>query len=394
MLAAAASLAFGQTTTRKLMTANVTGAKARIVTDAGIQTSTMNGQVAFHYQSSANGQPSMAMVGFNFIGSPVRTLRGSTGPVSLNLNRTSASTKEFVPSTGLIRAEFELVLHYRLIDQVLGQRKSGDDHFVSLTENMTGSFNGRFGKPVTPSSTTNTVGGAAAGKISRAVLGAIGSIEFELMPAVVQIVVAPCDSIGMRSLPIQPVFVRSGPHDPAPTGRSLDVYLENAERIWNKACVTFEVLDPVYVDDAGFKVLTEQESAALRATVDAANAVEVFFIESWDPVQTYGGGVTFSSGTADAQIITADNNIDQNPASLNNLAHELGHALTLCHPGTGCAAPRADGTAGTVMGPSGFWADNPDLQSRVNCAAASNPLLQFRAQYCCYRPDCEDDCRN
>lgn len=127
-------------------------------------------------------------------------------------------------------------------------------------------------------------------------------------------------------------------------------------------------MPPVYVENDDYRILSSAEEANIRAEYNDANAVEVFFVEVSDPVGLHGGGVCFSSGTANAQIITYDTNL---PINLYNLAHELGHALGLFHP-------PGNSTPGSLMEPSGFCADNPALMSGENCDNASNPLLTTR----------------
>jgi hypothetical protein len=71
------------------------------------------------------------------------------------------------------------------------------------------------------------------------------------------------------------------------------------------------------------------------------------------------------------------------------LAHELGHVLGLGHPGD-TTDSLVDGCVGSVMEPSGFFADNPGVQCEDNCQNASNPHLRLRpGKYCLSvdRPD-------
>jgi hypothetical protein len=73
----------------------------------------------------------------------------------------------------------------------------------------------------------------------------------------------------------------------------------------------------------------------------------------------------------------------------NHMAHELGHVLALGNPGNS-GDNLVDGCAGSVMEPSGFFADNPGVQCDANCQNDSNPLLRLRpGKYCLSidRPD-------
>ena len=110
-------------------------------------------------------------------------------------------------------------------------------------------------------------------------------------------------------------------------------------------------------------------------------------VERFDPVDRFGGGATWSSGTTNAKIVTGDNQL---PVNQNHLGHELGHVLNLDHPGTasGSLIPGCDNT---IMEPSGFYADNPDAQCPSNCSNATNPLISTQFRVCCVRPEVLQD---
>jgi hypothetical protein len=172
-----------------------------------------------------------------------------------------------------------------------------------------------------------------------------------------------------KELPIQPVFISADGPTP-PTGSDFYPLLANANEIWAKCCIQFRARCPIYVDEQGYRVSTEAEAIAFKDEVDVDDAIEVFVVEQFDPEEMWGGGATFGSGTADAKIVTGDNQL---PLNQNHLAHELGHVLGLGHPGV--LEGLIDGCAGSVMEPSGFFADNPGFQCRANCRNAANPLL-------------------
>jgi hypothetical protein len=172
-----------------------------------------------------------------------------------------------------------------------------------------------------------------------------------------------------RELWVQPVFIAPEGATP-PTGSDFYPLLARANELWAKCCIRFRAKCPIYLDEQEYRIVTEAEAAALKDEVDVSDAIEVFMVERFDPEDTWGGGVTFGSGTAAAKIVTGDNQL---PLNKNHLAHELGHVLGLDHPGE--PGGLVDGCAGSVMEPSGFYADNPDFQCQDNCNNASNPLL-------------------
>jgi hypothetical protein len=191
-----------------------------------------------------------------------------------------------------------------------------------------------------------------------------------------------------KRLCVQPVFIRSNADDPSPTGTSFNTLLANANNIWRKCCIQFDAEDPIYIDNSSYKTITEDsaEESDLRAEVDCDDCIEIFVVDKWSPEDAHGGGATWSGGTADAKIITADSNL---PIDQNHLAHELGHVLNLKHPG--CAtATRPAGCDDSVMEPSGFHNDNPPEQCTSNCNNASNPLLRTTFSRCCIEPELDE----
>jgi len=163
---------------------------------------------------------------------------------------------------------------------------------------------------------------------------------------------------------------------------------------WAKADIVFNVREWMTIYNSSYSTLTAGEMSALRNEVNEDDCIEVFFVDKFDPQSMDGGGNTVSGGTESAKIISSDENADFG-VDLTHLAHEVGHVLTLKHPGSGFpteAAPhRIDGTSGTLMCPSGFNNDNPTINSEDNEDNAANPLLQFSLKLRSAGPDCTDD---
>jgi hypothetical protein len=307
---------------------------------------------------------------------------------------------------GGFKGQFEAFLHYPLLDKLYGwtadDPKGEGDNFVPFTEKMLVTITGQFDKPLADGSSgqgeTRTVyADIRVASIDARLAEILMSFKSELLIAVYDPPVGFDPSrlcFGpVKRLCVQPVGVKDSDTDPSPTGIALPTLMNEAEEMWERACVRFDVRDFMYVTNADWKIITPetQEETDLRDSVDVNDCVEVFFIDDWDPTGTYGGGATWSSGTASAKIITADAN--DNGIDLNHLAHELGHVLNLSHPGD-LRPGLAEGTEGTVMCPSGWMRDNPDVQSEENADNATNPLLTFPLELCCQDVDCTDatDC--
>ena len=145
-----------------------------------------------------------------------------------------------------------------------------------------------------------------------------------------------------RTLDVQPVFLRTGPADHAPTGTSWATRINEANRIWGKIGVTFHELSPVTLDTA-LKTTggTPAERTAIRALRSGAG-IEVFVVDN-DVADQGGAFTTFGCGP-DGKVVMTDHG-----SSATLLAHELGHTLGIDHPGE----PVNPGDPNTVMEPTG-----------------------------------------
>jgi len=347
----------------------------------------------------------------NLVNEGFKTEQGETGVIGLALAEGTREL-EYDPKSGELRGAFEGILHYELIDRLKGYRpqecKGECDRFEPFVEIVKGEFIGRFREPLQP---------APEGKVELEL-----EINYELAEEVLGIihrywviVVVVVDWSLFESsdvLRIQPVFVGSGPSDPNRSGSAFNTLMSYAHDMWNRCaserCIKFVVNDPIYVNNSAYRTLDSQsEAIAFMGTVNVANAVEIFVAKdmSTSLACSWGGGACFSGGTASSKVVSCDQQMSVPcpcPSACTSycpcgsclcgainpyhLAHELGHAFSLPHP----TSAWSTSTLTSVMEPSGFCCDNPNLQSAKNCRNASNPLMYSSLSICSGSVDIND----
>lgn len=345
-------------------------------TAAGKAETVLNGEIVYRIIRTPKGM-SFELDSIGLVALSIETKQGKSGTISVNLKPNSAKSKYNLKNQ-TVESEFLAEVHYPLIDRMKGyiMPKEGEkeqDVYRSYTETFAGKLICKLSeKP------------RIVEKIARMKKGTVINLELDikekLTEEILQIsgILKPYEVIIFpklylkKTINIQPVFVRYTPDTgcfggttTATTGGSFTMLRDKAIEMWKRCCISLNFLSPVYVDNNNYRILSSAEESSLLAAYDDPNAVEVFFVEVSDPVGLHGGGATYSSGTANAKVITYDTNL---PINLYNLAHELGHVFGLTHP-------PGNSTPGSLMEPSGFCADNPALMSNQNCDNASNPLL-------------------
>lgn len=177
------------------------------------------------------------------------------------------------------------------------------------------------------------------------------------------------------------------------SGAGLAFGEPGARAQWDKADVVFTIREWKTLFEPSYWVLDGTEAAALRALVDDDDCIEVFFVDDLDPVDMWGGGATAGSGTGSAKIISSDGNA-RGGVDFTHLAHELGHVLGLLHPDDEPRPSAQPASTGTLMCPSGYLNDNPQVNSQENEDLLSNPLLTYTLKFIGANPDCQDsaDC--
>jgi hypothetical protein len=368
--------------------------KAIVNTDSGKQETEFKGEIVFLIEQKGKDF-NLRLRRLNLLGTSVKCVKGESGLISLGLVRGSEQIK-YTPE-GKISIGLNMRLFYPLLTEIEGyipQKEEVQDVFVPYQDTVEGRLEGEF--EITMEQLMKAIyQQKELEEITELKLkGELRATEFTYLSGIVIDLNVVLVAVTFQNwIKIQPVFVRSDPGDASPTGWAFDEMMQSAKCMWKKCCIHFNVLDPIYVDDASYKHLdTTNEASNLKDEVDVDDAVEVFVASTIDAAikNGWGGGATYNSGTASAKIVTCDDQlrvIDDATGStlgavnINHLAHELGHVLGLHHPNAPFPGTLILGTANTVMEPSGFYADNPHPQSNHNCDNADNPLMYTQLKY-------------
>jgi len=139
--------ALGQKPPEYYLTGNFKEAPGIVATDKGDQQTNFFGSIGFRVVPTEKGLL-IYLFNFNLISRGVPTQKGDTGLLSLRLLEALEKPMTYDPRSGRASGEFQMVLHYELIDRAKGFRsvetKGETDLFASFTEEMKGKMIARF----------------------------------------------------------------------------------------------------------------------------------------------------------------------------------------------------------------------------------------------------------
>ncbi len=330
-----------------------------------------------------------------------RVPRGKrTGPVGFALQalpRNQIHSLKYNPQEMTLEGTLQGRVDFPQLEEIFPSRPSNEDFFTTRTQRASLQFRIKLDKPLPTSAGDQVLRLDGEMQASLRVAGIadakINSYQIHVAPTrfALELAIFRLFEVARR-LCLQPVKIRANALDLSATGAGFAFGFPGAVTQWGKSDVVFSTRPWMFINNGSLKVASAgAEETAIRAAVQTDDCVEVFFVENFSPVSLHGGGATWASGTASAQVITSDGNA-VGGIDLTHLAHELGHVLALHHPGVG--APNAswpdltDGNSGTLMCPSGWMNDNPKKNSQGNKTHTANPLLTFSLKVKGPGPDC------
>lgn len=371
----------------------------------GNKTQTVKGQVGFNFETSPEllklGQVKVEDLNLALFGVDQTQISGRrfnskpTGILGFSiLNKAeSKALLKYEPQSLSLQGEIPVNMHFPQVDEIVPQRERKEDFYVSPKIPASVAIEFKLDQPLEKLLMEEPQKLLLSGKLSLLFKGsALGdsklqaiNTQYEFNQSVVELVPLFRYEIA-RKLCLQPVRIRAATTDASTTGAGLAFGLTQANAEWAKTDIVFEIRPWKTITNASLKIVDNAtEESQIRASVQDDDCIEVFFIENFNPEDTHGGGATWASGTASAQIISSDGNATGG-IDFTHLAHELGHVLALGHPSgsTGLVS----GNTGTLMCPSGWHHDNPTKNSLGNKYHQGNPLLRFAIKARSVGPDC------